>query len=71
MICAQYDGTFELDFLADDEAVRATGDGTGDIEIINRYSEMIKIRLHVGDWVERIDGKLSIRNDEWPDFLEK
>lgn len=48
----EYDGTFELAFLADDERVRSAGLGDA---TINVESPRGNVRLQVGDWLARND----------------
>lgn len=45
----RYDGTFPLAILRDGEFVRATGDGSGDCEIV--FPDGSIRTVHVGDWV--------------------
>ncbi len=52
-----YDGRFELEFLADDEKVRATGDRSGDCEIVLPSGDTVHVS--VGDYVWRAsDGSI-------------
>ena len=52
----RYDGTFPLEFLADDERVRSAGDRSGDMEIVTLEGTM---RAAIGDWIIRgVQGEL-------------
>jgi hypothetical protein len=52
----QYDGAFPLDFLGNDESVRAAGDGSADLLIETLEGTM---RAKPGDWIIRgVQGEL-------------
>lgn len=75
-----YDGTFELAFLEDNEAVRSAGKDSDAIEIITRPIDLeeygvkveakVLLRVELGETIERLEnGKLFIMDNNWPDII--